>query len=329
MKKALVTIYCLDYDSPKYLGVQAFEKILDTSKGKGNRYNCLVPISGGRDSAFVLFQMKKKFNLNVLAYNYDNGFVSSTAQQNVKNITENLGIDLVSMKSKRDIHRKNLRHVIKLNLHKSPEHLIPAFCEGCGFGIWGGAYKVAKEKGILLVIFGESKMESGTAKKILGERLRPGKKEKLKYVLKMPANFVFRKYYSILFEKEFPPNDFRDIQKINYYDYIKWDENEILSVIRNEMGWRQEEGMSSWRFDCKIHAVVSYLHKKLFGFTEQDELYSKMIRDNQITRDEALARLALNAKNDEKELEIVSQVFEILNLDQHEQEAILNCETLS
>jgi hypothetical protein len=321
--------YCLDYKASEYLGEQAFVKLLDSIKSKGNQYDCLIPISGGRDSTFVLYQMKNKFNLNVLAYNYDNGFVSSVARENIQRAKEKLDVELISLKSRRDIQCKNLRHVIKLNLHKSPAHVIPSLCEGCSFGIWGGAYKVAKEKGIPLVVFGESTMESGTAKKIIGRKLRPAKKQKIKYALKMPVNFLFRKYHSILLENEFPLHDFTDIKKVNYYDYFEWDENEILDVIQNKLAWRIEENMSSWRFDCKIHAVVNYIHKKLYGFTEKDELYSKMIRENKITRNEALSKISSRSENDKRELEVITQVFDTLGLSHKEREAILNLKTLS
>ena len=149
--------YCLDDSAPDYLGEEKPQHLLNSIKGRGYKYDCLIPISGGRDSMFVLYQIKTKYTMNVLAYNYDNGFTSTVAKENVIRATDKMGVDLVSLKSKRDIQCKNLTHVIKLNIHKSPAHVIPSLCEGCAFGIWGGAYKVAKAKGIPLVIFGESK----------------------------------------------------------------------------------------------------------------------------------------------------------------------------
>jgi len=321
--------YCLDYNIQKYLGEQAFVKLINSIKDQGNQYDCLVPISGGRDSAFVLYQMKIKFKLNVLAYNYDNGFVSSVAKENVKKITEMLGVDLIRLRSKRDIQCKNLRYMIKLNLHRSPAHGILGLCLGCNHGIWGGAHKIAKENKIPLVVFGESKMESGLAKKLISRKLRRTRKEKIKYAVKLPVNFLLRKYYWILLKKEFPAHDFTDIVKVNYYDYLEWDEDKMFEVIEKELGWQKEKGMSSWRFDCKIHALINYLHKKLYGFTEKDELYSKMIREGMITRDVALAKATTGTESDDKEMEVINEVFDRLNLNHKEREAILELQTLS
>ena len=213
--------YCRDHKREEYLGEDLFIKLLSEIKERGNRYDCLIPVSGGRDSAYVLWQMKEVYKARVLAYNYDNGFVSSIAKENLKKMSEILDVELVTLKSKRDIQCKNLRHVVKLNLNKSLRHAQQCLCEGCNFGIWGGAYKVALEKGIPLIIFGESRMESGFAKKVTGKTLAPSKKEKVKYMLQMPVNFIVRKYYSYLLEKEFPLKKLeqnKKMRKINFYD---------------------------------------------------------------------------------------------------------------
>jgi glutamine---fructose-6-phosphate transaminase (isomerizing) len=316
--------YCTSYEPQKPLGEQAFQQIIDEAKSKASKYDCMVPVSGGRDSTYVLHQIKNVHGLNVLAYNYDNGFTSLVATENVKKITDRLGVELIQVKSKQDIQARNLRHIIKLNLRKSPEFVATTFCSGCQNGIWGGAYMVAKKYQIPLVVFGESTMEFGIAKQIMSKRLRRTKKDKIKEALKMPMNFMLRKYHQILFRQEFPLSEYPDIKKVNYFDYFKWDENQMLEVLFKKLNWNIESDMSSWRFDCKIHAVVNYSWKHLFGFTEKEELYSNMIRENQMTREKALEKLAANPESDKKELEIVQEVLQKLRLTENERRTILN-----
>ena len=216
--------YCQQYEAQEYLGESAFKTLLNSIRDKGRRYDCLVTLSGGRDSTFVLYQMKNRFKMNVLAYNYDNGFVSSIAKENINRTVEKLQVKIVKVKSKRDTQCKNMRHVVKLLLNKSSENVLFNLCSGCGNGIWGGAYKIAEEESIPMVIFGESKIESGIAKNIFNEKIHRTVEDKIIDAIKMPVNFLFRKYYSILLEKEFPLHNFTDIVKVNYYDYFKWDE---------------------------------------------------------------------------------------------------------
>ncbi len=89
--------FCLNYERQKPLGEKELRKILASSKGK--KYDCIVPLSGGRDSTFVLY-MAKNYGLNVLAVNYDNEFYSKQVQINMKNACKILGVDFISFRSK-------------------------------------------------------------------------------------------------------------------------------------------------------------------------------------------------------------------------------------
>lgn len=59
------------------------------------RYDCLVSITGGRDSTFVLYYTKAILGLNPLAFNYDTGFLTDIARSNMTAATSKLGVDFV------------------------------------------------------------------------------------------------------------------------------------------------------------------------------------------------------------------------------------------
>ena len=68
------------------------KKIKEKSKNK--KYDVVIGISGGTDSSYLLWLMKKKYNLRILAVHYDNTWNTSVATQNIKEITTKLNIDL-------------------------------------------------------------------------------------------------------------------------------------------------------------------------------------------------------------------------------------------
>ena len=68
------------------------EKIKDD--GKNKKYNCVVGVSGGKDSSYLLYIVKKKLNLRPLAVHYDNGFDSDTSVSNILRICEKLDVEL-------------------------------------------------------------------------------------------------------------------------------------------------------------------------------------------------------------------------------------------
>ena len=63
-------------------------------KGSNSKYDCVVGVSGGRDSTFLLYYIKKILKLRPLAVHYDNGFDSDTSVSNILNICQILNVDL-------------------------------------------------------------------------------------------------------------------------------------------------------------------------------------------------------------------------------------------
>jgi len=66
-------------------------------KNRKNRhsYDCLLHLSGGKDSVMALYELKTLYNLNILAFMHDNGFESSVAKKNVDNVVKHLEVDLI------------------------------------------------------------------------------------------------------------------------------------------------------------------------------------------------------------------------------------------
>jgi len=63
------------------------------SKGKNNPYNCVVGVSGGTDSSYLLMK-SVEWGLRPLAVHYDNTWNSAVATENIRKITSALNVDL-------------------------------------------------------------------------------------------------------------------------------------------------------------------------------------------------------------------------------------------
>ncbi|MGQ0443514.1 MAG: N-acetyl sugar amidotransferase [Methylophilaceae bacterium] len=72
-----------------------FDNLLSKVKksGAGKRYDCIVGVSGGADSAYVLY-LAKQHGLRPLAVHMDNGWNSELAVNNIENLVRKLGVDL-------------------------------------------------------------------------------------------------------------------------------------------------------------------------------------------------------------------------------------------
>ena len=65
-------------------------------KSNKNAYDCIIGVSGGVDSTFVAYYLKRVLNLNPLAVHLDNGWNSELAVENIRKCLDELDIDLVT-----------------------------------------------------------------------------------------------------------------------------------------------------------------------------------------------------------------------------------------
>jgi hypothetical protein len=77
------------------------------------------------------------------------------------------------------------------------------------------------------------------------------------------------------------------------FDYWKWDETEINQTLVGEYGWELATDTSStWRIGDATAAFYNYVYYTVGGFSEHDTFRSNQIRENVISRDEALKLVA-------------------------------------
>ena len=87
------------------------EHLLEKIREKqGEAYDCVIGISGGKDSCYVAYLARKKFGLRVLAVTYDFPFVVDLARKNTETVCNSLGIELKVVKSRNDFEYSLLRN---------------------------------------------------------------------------------------------------------------------------------------------------------------------------------------------------------------------------
>jgi len=323
--------YCREHVPLTYKGEKELERVLDSFRSRGTEYDCLVPISGGRDSAYVLHQMKRKYDMRVAAFHYDGGFSSESGRKNVQAITEALDVDLLTATSSGDFQRRRVRRNVDMYLGISLHKVLQGLCNLCRHGYRGGALKTCVELGIPLVVFGASSMEDALYKPhIRASFFRLPRWKKLQLALRRPVIAAEWYYVNQAMKREFPlvRSEFQNITVVEFFDYVPWDEATILDTIETGAAWQPPSADNTWRFDCKIHALVDYMTMGLYGFNEEHDLYSKQIREGQLTRDEALQRLDQYEAAYKQRGQVICEVFDLLELSEEQCEAIMELQTL-
>jgi N-acetyl sugar amidotransferase len=84
------------YQTGGEIGKQNFQKILTQIKKRGEhqKYDCIIGVSGGTDSSYLLYAAKELWGLKPLAVHYDNTWNTAVASMNIERMLTNLEIDL-------------------------------------------------------------------------------------------------------------------------------------------------------------------------------------------------------------------------------------------
>ena len=77
-------------------GLFELEKIIKIIKkdGSGKEFDCILGLSGGADSSYMLHMIVKEFNLKPLVFHVDGGWNSEIAVSNIKNLIDKLKLEL-------------------------------------------------------------------------------------------------------------------------------------------------------------------------------------------------------------------------------------------
>jgi len=318
--------HCIAHRERKYRGDDALkEKIssfLKTKRGRNRDYDCVLGLSGGRDSSYLLYYLVKILNLRVLAYSADNGFIPEQTKLNMKNMSNILNVKLQI--EEHEHLKKCIKHHMLSWMRKPSPAMVGMLCMGCKSAIDLGLLSFARKNKIPIIIGGGTPFE-GQGYKVNMMKLNPNSKSKYSFIagwlyqiIKNPQWVLnstcllvqFKEYYYHYLRKAAKTKELLYIAPFRYLK--RWEEKEVISTLENELNWkRNTDTESTWRGDCDIALLKLYLYKKCLGFNDKDDGLSSLIRDKQITRQEALERVHKEGEISEK---VIRKIFDKLGL---------------
>ena len=264
-------------------GEKRFKKIIENirRKGKDDKYDCILGISGGRDSTYTLYLLKQ-LGLRLLAVHFNDGFGNPIAVENMKKATKKLNIDLRIVTSDWRESKD-----IRIAFLKAST---PDLEEGADIGIATALYGVAVKENIKYVLIGQSFRTEGISplewnyldgvylrnvhKRFGTIRLKKWRPEDPGFNLDIFHMF----YYSVL-------KQIKTIPILYYVNYIRKDAEEI---IKRELDWVYT---GAHYYDDLYQSLMTYVYRVKFNIDRRRFNYSALIRSHQMPRDEALNRV--------------------------------------
>jgi len=297
---------CKSYRKIEYKGEEKLVQEIKGNVSKDSRFDCIIPLSGGRDSCYMIHYAVKELNLKPVAYTYDWGMVTDLARRNIQRMCSELCVEHILISADIARKRKNVQLNVKAWLKHPELFTIPLFMAG-DKQFFYYAQLLKKQMNVSSILFGMNRLEE-TQFKVKFANIKGTGKNEIHYDLSGRNKLSLMSTYG----KEFVKNpaylnrslidtfsgylSYYVLPKnyLQFFDYIPWEQKKIEKVILEEYDWERAEGRDeTWRIGDGTAPFYNYIYYKLAGFTEFDTFKSNQIREGMLERDAALEELKI------------------------------------
>lgn len=318
-----VCSHCLRYDYVSKIRLIAPQdrerklcKLIEEIKsaGAGKSYDCIIGISGGVDSTYVAW-LVKKYGLRPLAVHLDNGWNSELAVANIQKTLETLGIDLlthvIDWEEFRDLQVSFLKA-------STPDGEVPT-----DHAIFALLYELANKYGLKHVITGTNVVTEA----ILPEKWGYGYFD-WRYIKNVHRRFGTSKlstypHFSLL--KLAYYMFVKKIRMVSILNYVDYDKVAAMQVLQNELGWVYYGGKHYESIYTRFYQA--YVLPRKFNIDKRKAHYSNLICSNQLTREQAVEMMKEPVYPEDLLMADRAYVIKKLQLSEQEFESIMAAPT--
>lgn len=283
--------HCNDFEKnikpgwhPDEQGREELRRIVEKIKKDGAKrdFDCLLGLSGGVDSSYMLHLAVREFGLRPLVFHVDGGWNSELAVHNIQMLIDKLGLDLYT-----EVIDWEEMKALQLAFFKSGTPHIDIPQDHCFIST---LYNFAHKYNIKYILNGgniatecvRNPMEwlyYGTDMGFLNDVIRQFCQRPLH---SYPFSSIFRHKIYLKYLR-----GVKVVKPLNYMPYVK---EEAFDTLRREYGWRP---YPQKHFESRFTKFYeAYWLPERFGFDTRKVQFSSLILTGQMSRQEALERLA-------------------------------------
>lgn len=297
--------YCRSYEPMRVAGKEAALAALAPHRSKDGAPDCLVMLSGGRDSCYGLHYAVTELGLNPIAYTYDWGMVTDIARRNAARLCGALGVEHIIVAADIAWKRRNVRKNLLAWLKNPVPGMIPLLMAGDKQYFYY-AEQVRRANRLPLTLVSENPLEPTRFKagfcgvdeanrRIYNIPFR----DKLRLLTYYGQQYLINPRYinSTLIDNAFAffSSYFMKHDLFPVFHYTRWEEQTVNNTLQNVYGWETDpETRSTWRIGDGTAAFYNYAYHTLAGLTENDTLRSNQIREGVMDRATALQAAQLD-----------------------------------
>lgn len=281
---------------------QLEEAILKIKKdGKGKEYDCLIGISGGVDSTYVAY-LVKKLGLRPLAVHMDNGWNSKLAVSNIEKTLKRLNIDLHTEVLNWEEFKSIQLAFLKAS---TPDGEIPT-----DHAIYAVTMKTAAKYGIKYIISGSNIRTEG----ILPRSWARGHLDwkYIKSVCRIHGNGVPVHFPHITMVNVFYYLYIKGIENFPILNFIEYNKTKAIEILSKELGWEYYGGKHYESVYTRFYQ--GYVLPRKFKIDKRRGHLSSLICAGEISREDAMNEIS-NPPYPNEDLEKQDLTFVMKKLD--------------
>lgn len=258
-------------------------------------YDCMIAVSGGKDSHFQVYMFKEILGMNPLLVTVEDNFpMTNAGLHNIKNISEAFGCDIISMKP--NIKAQKIAMKYTFEKYGKPTYFIDRY-------IYTYPLHMANKFNLSLLIYGENveyeygginAVETYSAKNQINNGVGGG----------IPTDELINQGLSPKDLNFFEPPSSEELQKLNpiYLSYfIEWNSFKNYSLAKKKgfhdltHEWNRTHHIENFdQIDSRAYLVHSWMKYPKFGHASATDYAARMVRYGLLSREEAFKLVKLH-----------------------------------
>ncbi len=316
-----VCSFCRDQEKHTTMPAPAaepLEAIIPRDSGPG-RYDCLVPVSGGRDCSFILYYLVRLLGRKPFAVFFDSGLSHPQARKNIYTVCRKLGVEWATVRPPHHFQRKAA--IEAMHISKAAGRFF-GVCMVCENNLRTAALNQARELGISCIVWGSTDYEDTLdryrdklpATTTFRQRFSNGLlKEDMEFLVSSASPLLRSFHHTARFAYylvrdnfdirapgglkrlnplyQVPGNRNGKIQAVYFFHHVPYHPELQARTLRQELEWEPLTGNDT-RIDCRLHCFENYNMLSRTGITSDGFVMANLVRAGLMDRETALKQEA-------------------------------------
>jgi N-acetyl sugar amidotransferase len=283
----------INWDERQKMLREMLQMFKHQARQAGNPYDCIIPVSGGKDSHYQVYLMKVVHGLNPLLVTYNHAFNTRLGIRNLNNLVSKLGCDLIRFTANPESVRKLSRYMVKtvgdLTWHYHA-------------GIRTFPFQIAVKYKIPLIVWGEHGFAELTGLVTLEDMVEFTKWTRQEHDMRgyEPHDLITAESgltepdlvpYIYPTDEEIEALGLRGIYLSNFYDWDALSQTKMMCQMYDfglHPGPRDRTFNLYSKIEEHAHDVHDYLKYLKFGYGRATDDASMEIRHGRLTREEGI-----------------------------------------